>query len=124
MSPLREASIKRGQPKREHQGGNAPLRMHQLSEVKVAVIGLGYVGLPLAAEFGKLRSVVGFDINQARIDALENGYDATLEVSPMNYGKPRACVSPDVSATSLSAMSSSSRCPPRSTSTSAQTSRR
>ena len=57
-------------------------RMRQLSEVKVAVIGLGYVGLPLAAEFGKLRSVVGFDINQARIDALENGYDATLEVSP------------------------------------------
>ena len=56
--------------------------MHQLSEVKVAVIGLGYVGLPLAAEFGKLRSVVGFDINQARIDALEDGYDATLEVSP------------------------------------------
>ena len=82
MSPLREASIKRGQPQREHQGGNAPLRMHQLSEVKVAVIGLGYVGLPLAAEFGKLRSVVGFDINQARIDALEDGYDATLEVSP------------------------------------------
>ena len=56
--------------------------MRKLSEVKVAVIGLGYVGLPLATEFGKLRSVVGFDINQARIDALENGYDATLEVSP------------------------------------------
>ena len=56
--------------------------MRKLSEVNVAVIGLGYVGLPLATEFGKLRSVVGFDINQARIDALEKGYDATLEVSP------------------------------------------
>ena len=56
--------------------------MLKISEVKVAVIGLGYVGLPLATEFGKLRSVVGFDVNQARIDALENGYDATLEVSP------------------------------------------
>jgi UDP-N-acetyl-D-galactosamine dehydrogenase len=82
LSPLPKVSAKRGQPQREPQGGNAPLRMHQLSEVKVAVIGLGYVGLPLAAEFGKLRPVVGFDINQARIDALENGYDATLEVSP------------------------------------------
>src|SRR5512133_2850759 len=82
MSLLREASIRRGQPQRERQGGNAPLRMRQLSEVKVAVIGLGYVGLPLAAEFGKLRPVVGFDIKQARIDSLENGYDATLEVSP------------------------------------------
>lgn len=55
--------------------------MLSLQEVKLAVIGLGYVGLPLAVEFGKRRSVVGFDINQQRIDALKAGHDATLEVS-------------------------------------------
>ena len=55
--------------------------MLSLQEVKLAVIGLGYVGLPLAVEFGKYRSVVGFDINQQRIDALQAGHDATLEVS-------------------------------------------
>lgn len=53
----------------------------ELNDIKLAVIGLGYVGLPLAVEFGKHRSVIGFDINQARIDALNAGHDATLEVS-------------------------------------------
>jgi UDP-N-acetyl-D-galactosamine dehydrogenase len=47
----------------------------------IAVIGLGYVGLPLAVEFGKVRPVIGFDINASRIDALLVGHDATLEVS-------------------------------------------
>lgn len=47
---------------------------------KISVIGLGYVGLPLAVEFGKHRSVIGFDINTHRIDELNNGYDRTLEV--------------------------------------------
>ncbi|WP_144822369.1 Vi polysaccharide biosynthesis UDP-N-acetylglucosamine C-6 dehydrogenase TviB [Marinobacter piscensis] len=46
----------------------------------LAIIGLGYVGLPLAVEFGKKRSVIGFDINQSRIDQLRNGRDVTLEV--------------------------------------------
>jgi len=46
----------------------------------IAVIGLGYVGLPLAVEFGKARPVIGFDINVSRIDALRAGHDATLEV--------------------------------------------
>ncbi|MDY7219421.1 Vi polysaccharide biosynthesis UDP-N-acetylglucosamine C-6 dehydrogenase TviB [Denitrificimonas sp. JX-1] len=55
--------------------------MLNLKNIKLAVIGLGYVGLPLAVEFGKKRSVVGFDINQPRIDALKAGHDATLEVS-------------------------------------------
>ena len=55
--------------------------MLTLATVKLAVIGLGYVGLPLAVEFGKKRSVVGFDIHQPRIDALVAGHDATLEVS-------------------------------------------
>lgn len=56
--------------------------MMQVEDIKLAVVGLGYVGLPLAVEFGKKRSVVGFDINQARINALRAGHDATLEVSP------------------------------------------
>ena len=55
--------------------------MLKVDEIKLAIIGLGYVGLPLAAEFGKHRSVVGFDINQQRIAALKAGHDETLEVS-------------------------------------------
>lgn len=53
-----------------------------LENIKLAVIGLGYVGLPLAVEFGKKRPVVGFDINQKRIAELKSGVDHTLEVSP------------------------------------------
>ena len=56
--------------------------MLQLSELKIAVIGLGYVGLPLAVEFGKKLPVVGFDIQQKRIQELQSGQDHTLEVSP------------------------------------------
>ncbi len=48
---------------------------------KIALIGLGYVGLPLAVEFGKKRTVVGFDINQFRINDLKNGVDSTLETN-------------------------------------------
>lgn len=54
--------------------------MLKLPEVKLAIIGLGYVGLPLAVEFGKQRSIVGFDINTQRIQALQAGHDSTLEV--------------------------------------------
>jgi UDP-N-acetyl-D-galactosamine dehydrogenase len=54
-------------------GGNQP---------KLAIIGLGYVGLPLAVEFGKVRDVVGFDINPARIAELRKGVDRTHEVEP------------------------------------------
>lgn len=49
---------------------------------KIAIIGLGYVGLPLAVEFGKVRPVLGFDINGARIAELRAGKDSTLEVTP------------------------------------------
>lgn len=49
-------------------------------QINLAIIGLGYVGLPLAVEFGKKRPVVGFDINHARIEALKQGHDTTLEV--------------------------------------------
>lgn len=51
-------------------------------EKTLAIIGLGYVGLPLAVEFGKKRPVIGFDINSARIAELEIGQDRTLEVGP------------------------------------------
>jgi len=59
------------------------------ADLKLAVIGLGYVGLPLAIEFGKVRSVVGFDINQARIDELNSGQDHTLEASPKELAAAR-----------------------------------
>lgn len=47
---------------------------------KIGIIGLGYVGLPLAVEFGKILDVIGFDINQERIQELKSGHDRTLEV--------------------------------------------
>ncbi len=53
----------------------------QLDGIKLAIIGLGYVGLPLAVEFGRRRPVVGFDINQGRIDELKAGNDFTLETT-------------------------------------------
>ena len=53
-----------------------------LADIKLAIIGLGYVGLPLAVEFGKHRAVVGFDINPQRIAQLRSGYDQTLETEP------------------------------------------
>ncbi|SUU07418.1 Vi polysaccharide biosynthesis UDP-N-acetylglucosamine C-6 dehydrogenase TviB [Acinetobacter haemolyticus] len=56
--------------------------MLTLAELKIAIIGLGYVGLPLAVEFGKQLPVVGFDIHQKRIQELQSGQDHTLEVSP------------------------------------------
>jgi hypothetical protein len=52
------------------------------SQKTIAIIGLGYVGLPLAVEFGKHLSTIGFDINQARIAELQSGKDHTLECSP------------------------------------------
>ncbi|MCO4293677.1 nucleotide sugar dehydrogenase [Solitalea sp. MAHUQ-68] len=51
-----------------------------MNQPKLAIIGLGYVGLPLAIEFAKKYTVVGFDINQQRIEELNNGYDRTQEV--------------------------------------------
>ena len=59
-------------------GGGEPLA--RLAGRKIAVIGLGYVGLPLAVEFGKKRAVVGFDIHAGRIAELQAGNDRTLEV--------------------------------------------
>ncbi len=56
--------------------------MPDVSSARVGIIGLGYVGLPLAVEFGKQFDTVGFDINPARIDELRAGRDSTLEVDP------------------------------------------
>ena len=56
-------------------------------EKKIAVIGLGYVGLPLAVEFAKQYPTVGFDINGPRVDELMNGHDRTLEVEDDNLKK-------------------------------------
>ncbi|HRP87583.1 MAG TPA: nucleotide sugar dehydrogenase, partial [Gammaproteobacteria bacterium] len=59
-------------------GTSFPTTQH----TRIAVVGLGYVGLPLAVEFGKQYDTVGFDINAARIDELSAGRDSTLEVEP------------------------------------------
>jgi UDP-N-acetyl-D-galactosamine dehydrogenase len=56
-------------------------KLRTLQDVKLAVVGLGYVGLPLAVEFGKRLPVIGFDINRRRVDGLVSGFDQTLEVS-------------------------------------------
>lgn len=61
---------------------------HQ-EETQVAIIGLGYVGLPLAVEFGKQRTTVGFDINAHRIAELAEGKDSTLEVSAEELAEAR-----------------------------------
>ena len=53
-----------------------------LDKVKIAVIGQGYVGLPLAIEFGKKYNTIGYDINESRIDQLKKGIDSTNEATP------------------------------------------
>lgn len=55
--------------------------MLTLEETKIAIIGMGYVGLPLAVEFAKKLPVIGFDINLARVEELKSGKDSTLEIS-------------------------------------------
>ena len=52
-----------------------------MTEKSIAVIGLGYVGLPLSVEFGKKRHVIGFDTNKNRLIDLKNGFDSTLEIT-------------------------------------------
>ena len=56
--------------------------MPSIENARIAIVGLGYVGLPLAVEFGKQFDTVGFDINEARIQELRAGHDGTLEVTP------------------------------------------
>ena len=60
-----------------------------LDDRKIAIIGLGYVGLPLAVEFGKRRPVVGFDIGLNRIEELRASRDSTREVDPEELARAR-----------------------------------
>jgi UDP-N-acetyl-D-glucosamine/UDP-N-acetyl-D-galactosamine dehydrogenase len=71
--------------------------MYTPNDLKLAVIGLGYVGLPLAVEFSKKRPVVGFDSNRVRIAALREGHDITLEVSDAELTSvPQLALSADI----------------------------
>ncbi|TWI02978.1 UDP-N-acetyl-D-galactosamine dehydrogenase [Luteimonas cucumeris] len=65
-------------------------------DVRIAVIGLGYVGLPLAVEFGKHFPVVGYDINAARVEELRRGVDRTLEVEPAQLAQARLSYTADL----------------------------
>lgn len=67
--------------------------MQTLSQhTRIAVIGLGYVGLPLAVEFGKKYPTIGFDINQQRVAELQAGQDHTLEVSPEELAEANSLI--------------------------------
>lgn len=61
--------------------------MQQVDDARIAVVGLGYVGLPLAVEFAKQLPLVGFDINEARVAELRAGHDRTLEVSDAEFAE-------------------------------------
>jgi UDP-N-acetyl-D-galactosamine dehydrogenase len=63
--------------------------MHQPHEINIAIIGLGYVGLPLALAFGKQRSVIGFDIKEKRINQLIEGYDEQHEIDEAEFKTAR-----------------------------------
>ena len=52
------------------------------NKLQIVILGLGYVGLPLAVEFGKKRDVIGFDVEESRIQELISGKDRTQEISP------------------------------------------
>jgi len=66
--------------------------MNNLNDLNVAVLGLGYVGLPLALEFSKIRRVLGFDIDERRINELKNGVDSTNEISVKDLQKSKNLV--------------------------------
>ncbi len=59
----------------------------EIKQTRLAVIGLGYVGLPLAVEFGKKQNVIGFDISKSRIEELQEGRDSTLEVGSDEFAE-------------------------------------
>ena len=63
--------------------------MNPPANPRIAIIGLGYVGLPLAVEFGKILPVVGFDIKQGRIAELQAGHDSTRETEPEELAAAR-----------------------------------
>ena len=61
------------------------VKIPPIENMKICIIGLGYVGLPLGIEFGKKYNTIGFDVNEARIDELKSGYDKTLEVEKKDF---------------------------------------
>jgi UDP-N-acetyl-D-galactosamine dehydrogenase len=71
------------QPSRDFQDSIVMTIDLDLKNVRIGIIGLGYVGLPLAVEFGKRYPTVGFDINPGRIEELRRGQDSSLEVEPL-----------------------------------------
>ncbi len=96
-----------------------------LRKCRIGVVGLGYVGLPLAVEFGKHFDTTGFDVNAGRIAELESRRDSTLEVTRAELkARAAACTFTTDLARLNAARSTSSRCRPRSTSTSGRISRR
>ena len=62
-----------------------------MKNTRIAVVGLGYVGLPLAVEFGKKIETIGFDINKERIQELKEGKDKTLEVNQEELRQSKRC---------------------------------
>ena len=62
--------------------GNRPLKLPDIKSSRIAIIGLGYVGLPLALEFARKFQTIGFDINARRIAELKSGHDRTQEAEP------------------------------------------
>lgn len=81
---MRKASIEKGSEKGSAKKVSAASERSTAAQSPpiIAVIGLGYVGLPLAVEFGKIRPVIGFDLDHQRIAQLQDGHDRTLEVEP------------------------------------------
>ena len=84
-----------------------------MQEIKIAVIGLGYVGLPLARLFSTKYKTVGYDLSKARVDALMAGHDATLEVSDellqeaiTKYGLPQRSTAERASDSSIGSVQS------------------
>tara|TARA_B100001989_G_C24548599_1_gene472637 strand:- start:2435 stop:3712 length:1278 start_codon:yes stop_codon:yes gene_type:complete len=63
--------------------------MQSLDKIKLGIVGMGYVGLPLATEFGKIRDVIGFDIDEERISSLKDHKDETLEISSEDFLKAK-----------------------------------
>ena len=76
-----------------------PAALPDISSLRIALVGLGYVGLPLAVEFGKRYPTIGFDINPARVAELRQGRDSTLEVAAGELAaSPQLCFTSDLEA--------------------------
>jgi UDP-N-acetyl-D-glucosamine/UDP-N-acetyl-D-galactosamine dehydrogenase len=70
-------------------------RAFQEKKERIAVVGLGYVGLPLAVHLGRYFSLIGFDVKQSRVEELKRGYDETLEISPKQLKSSRVIYTND-----------------------------